>query len=69
MEVDVARGRRPGPVVTVSVAPGTPVRQLLRSLGHAPEGSAVLVDGVPVPLDTRIVAPVRFTIVPTFSGG
>ncbi|MCI4333424.1 MAG: MoaD/ThiS family protein [Thermoplasmata archaeon] len=55
--------------MTVSVAPGTPVRQLLRSLGHAPEGSAVLVDGVPVPLDTRIVAPVRFTIVPTFSGG
>jgi sulfur carrier protein ThiS len=69
VEVDVARGRRPGPVVTVSVVPGTPLRALLRTLGHAPEGSAVLVDGVPVPLDTRIEAPTRFTVVPTFSGG
>jgi sulfur carrier protein ThiS len=69
VEFDVARGRRPGPAVTVSVEVGTPLRQVLRTLGHAPEGSAVLLDGVPVPLDTRIERAARFTVVPTFSGG
>jgi sulfur carrier protein ThiS len=69
VQFDVARGRRAGPVVTVSVAVGTRLREVLRSQGHAPEGSAVLLDGTPVPLDTRIDRPMRFTIVPTFSGG
>jgi sulfur carrier protein ThiS len=66
---DVARGRRPGPVATVSVPAGTRLRDLLRAQGYAPEGSAVLLDGQPVPLDTKIERPVRFTVVPTFSGG
>ena len=53
----------------VRVARGTPVRTLLRSLGQAPEGSAVLVDDTPIPLDTPIEGPTRLTVVPTFSGG
>jgi sulfur carrier protein ThiS len=51
------------------VSAGTPVRSLLRELGQAPEGSAVLVDGISVPLDTPIEGPLRLTIVSTFSGG
>ena len=53
----------------VRVATGTLVREVIRSLGHAPEGSAVLVDDVPIPLDTPIDGPIRLTVVPTFSGG
>ncbi|HXQ93620.1 MAG TPA: MoaD/ThiS family protein [Thermoplasmata archaeon] len=48
---------------------GTSVRALLRQLGHPPEGSAVLVGGVSVPLDTPIDSPMRLVVVPTFSGG
>jgi sulfur carrier protein ThiS len=53
----------------IRVAPGTLIRAALRSTGHAPEGSAVLIEEVPVPLDTPIDQPVRLTVVPTFSGG
>jgi sulfur carrier protein ThiS len=53
----------------IQVLPGTLVRVALRSIGHAPEGSAVLVDEMPVPLDTVITGPLRFTVIPTFSGG
>jgi sulfur carrier protein ThiS len=45
------------------------VRSALRSLGHFPEGSAVLLEDVPIPLDTPIDGPVRLVVVPTFSGG
>ncbi|HEV8050647.1 MAG TPA: MoaD/ThiS family protein [Thermoplasmata archaeon] len=69
MEVSVARGARPGPASVHWVRPGTPVRTLLRELGHAAEGSAVLIDGVSVPLDTPIETPTRLVVVPTFSGG
>jgi sulfur carrier protein ThiS len=69
VEVVVARGSRPGPPAVRWVPPGTAVRAVLRDLGHAPEGSAVLIDGTPVPLDTPIEAPTRLTVVPTFSGG
>ncbi|MGI0130096.1 MAG: hypothetical protein ACREDE_09465 [Thermoplasmata archaeon] len=51
------------------VAPGTLVRDVLRSTGRAAEGSAVLVDDVFIPLDTRIERPLTLTVVPTFSGG
>ncbi len=54
---------------SLEVAPGTLVRTALRSFGQAPEGSAVLVDDRPIPLDTPIDAPVRLTVIPTFSGG
>jgi sulfur carrier protein ThiS len=53
----------------IRVAPGTLVRAVLRSTGHAPEGSAVLVNEVPIPLDTPIDRSVRLTVIPTFSGG
>jgi sulfur carrier protein ThiS len=53
----------------LEVAAGTPVRAVLRSLGQAPEGSAVLVDDVPVPLDAPIDRPTTLVVVPTFSGG
>jgi len=48
---------------------GTPVRTALQRIGQAPEGSAVLLDDVPVPLDLPIDRPMRLTVVSTFSGG
>ena len=68
VDVEVERGgsvRRQ----TIEVRPGTLVRAALRSLGHAAEGSAVLIDETPIPLDTPILAPLRLTVIPTFSGG
>ncbi len=53
----------------LTVPSGSLVREALRPLGLAPEGCAVLVDGTSIPLDTRLTAPVRLTVVPTFSGG
>jgi hypothetical protein len=54
---------------TVRVAVGTPLRAALRAAGLAPEGGAVLRAEVSVPLDTPLVGPAEFTVVPTFSGG
>jgi hypothetical protein len=51
------------------VEPGTLVRTVLRAAGHAPEGSAVLVGDVPIPLDTPVDRPLTLTVLPTFSGG
>ena len=51
------------------LAPGTTVRAVLETIRAPPEGSAVLVNEVPVPLDLPIDRPVRLTVVPTFSGG
>ena len=53
----------------VRLAPGAPLRTALRRAGLPPEGSAVLYEGTPVPLDLPIERPARFTVVPTFSGG
>ncbi len=53
----------------IRVAPGTLVRAALRSVGQSPEGSAVLLNEVPIPLDTPIEGPMRLTVIPTFSGG
>jgi sulfur carrier protein ThiS len=53
----------------VRVPSGTLVRAVLRSVGQAPEGSAVLLGETPIPLDTPIDGPMRLTVVPTFSGG
>ncbi len=66
--VEVARGGR-SEVLREPVERGTLVRELLRRLGRAPEGSAVLVGGVSVPLDTPLLAPVHLVVIPTFSGG
>jgi sulfur carrier protein ThiS len=54
---------------TVHVPLGAPVRAALRAAGQAPEGCAVLVGEVPIPLDTPIDGPVRLVVVSTFSGG
>ncbi len=68
VEVEVARGAA-GAVRTVEVAPGTTVRELLRSLGRSPEGCAVLEGDRPLPSDTPLQHACRLTVVPTFSGG
>ncbi len=68
VEVELARANR-SELRVVDVEPGTRVRELLRSLAQAPEGSAVLLDGTSIPLDTRIQAPMHLTVVSTFSGG
>jgi sulfur carrier protein ThiS len=68
VEVEIARGRVAERRV-VHVAAGSQVRAVLRELGLAPEGCAVLVDGTSVPLDTPIDRPLALTVVPTFSGG
>jgi sulfur carrier protein ThiS len=53
----------------VDVAAGTLVRTILRSSGQSPEGCAVLINEVSVPLDTPIDRDVRMVVIPTFSGG
>jgi len=53
----------------LTVARGTLVRAALRSAGRSPEGSAVLLDDVPIPLDTPIDRALELTVIPTFSGG
>ncbi|HKS59387.1 MAG TPA: hypothetical protein VJS68_01255 [Thermoplasmata archaeon] len=55
--------------VVHDVVAGTTVRALLRTAGLAPEGCAVLEDGVSVPLDRAIDRGRRFTVIRTFSGG
>jgi len=58
-----------GRTVRVEVPVGTLVRAVVRSAGEAPEGCAVLIEGMSVPLDTPTERPTRLTVVPTFSGG
>jgi sulfur carrier protein ThiS len=68
VEIEIARG---GPVDrrTCVVRPGTLVRTVLKQVGLAPEGCAVLVDSTSLPLDTPVDRPLALTVVPTFSGG
>jgi sulfur carrier protein ThiS len=66
--LEILRGGR-SQVVERTVRDGTLLRDLLRSAGQAPEGSAVLLDGTPQPLDTPIQGGARYTVLPTFSGG
>jgi len=68
VDVEVARAGR-GRVARFEVEPGSLVREVVRLAGEAPEGCAVLIDEVPVPLDTPVERPVRLMVVPTFSGG
>ncbi|MCI4365815.1 MAG: hypothetical protein L3K10_07155 [Thermoplasmata archaeon] len=53
----------------LTVALGSSVREAVRRVGLAPEGSAVLIDDVPVPLDLPIERALRLVVLPTFSGG
>ena len=66
--LEVARAGRSEPH-RVTVPVGTEVRAVVRSIGRSPEGCAVLVEGVSIPLDTPIERPLRLTVIPTFSGG
>ncbi|MGA8664874.1 MAG: hypothetical protein WB809_07415 [Thermoplasmata archaeon] len=68
IEIDVARAGR-HTVESVTVPVGAFVRDVIRHARQAPEGSVVLIDGLPVPLDTRLERPVRLVVLPTFSGG
>ncbi|MGP8073223.1 MAG: hypothetical protein ACLPZM_08900 [Thermoplasmata archaeon] len=68
IEIDVARAGRHA-VETVTVTVGSLVRDVIRHARQAPEGSVVLIDGLPVPLDTPLERPVRLLVLPTFSGG
>ena len=68
IQLDVTRAGR-ADHHTVHVLPGTPLRVALRSIGQSVEGSAVLLDDRPVPLDLPLEKNSRFTVIPTFSGG
>jgi sulfur carrier protein ThiS len=68
LEVELTRGGSVRRQV-VSVPRGTLVREIVRRVGGSPEGSAVLIDSVPVPMDLPLVRPVRLVVIPTFSGG
>ncbi len=68
LEVEVARAGR-SHIHHLEIAPGTLVREAVRRIGLAPEGTAVLIDGVPVPLDLPLHGVARIVVVPTFSGG
>jgi len=68
LDLEVARAGR-SERSSVRVARGTPIREAIRSVAGSPEGCAVLVDGVPVPLDLPVDRPMSLVIVPTFSGG
>ncbi|HLM91459.1 MAG TPA: thiamine biosynthesis protein ThiS [Thermoplasmata archaeon] len=68
IEIDVARAGRHS-VESVTVPEGSLVRDVIRHAHQAPEGSVVLIDGLPVPLDTRLERSVRLLVLPTFSGG
>jgi sulfur carrier protein ThiS len=66
--VEVVRAGR-STVRTVDVPTGSPVRVVVRAVGHAAEGCAVLIGDRPVPMDLALLEPTRLTVIPTFSGG
>ena len=53
----------------IDVPRGTPLRTILRLSGHPPEGCAVFLHGVPVPLDRRAEEDLTLTVISAFSGG
>jgi len=54
---------------TLTVPKGALIRSVLKQLGEAPEGCAVLIGDVPQPLDTPLEGSSTLTVLPTFSGG
>jgi sulfur carrier protein ThiS len=68
VEVEVARAGR-STVRTFTVPVGTRVRDVIRHVHEAPEGSVALRDGASIPLDTALDRSVRLVVLPTFSGG
>jgi len=68
LDLEIARAGR-SQRSSVRVARGTHVRDAIRAVAGSPEGCAVLLDGVPIPLDLPVDRPMSLVIVPTFSGG
>jgi sulfur carrier protein ThiS len=69
-EVEVVPGRPVGaPIQRLRVRAGSTVTDVLSLLGCPLEGSAVLLDGRPVPLDAPLPGACRLEVIPTFSGG
>jgi sulfur carrier protein ThiS len=66
--VEIVRGGR-SRSARFAVESGTLVRAVVRRAGETPEGCAVLIGEISVPLDTPIERALRLTVVPTFSGG
>lgn len=66
--LEIRRGGR-GEVRELDLPAGAEVREALRRIGQAPEGSAVWEGEEPIPLDARVVPNARYLVVPTFSGG
>jgi sulfur carrier protein ThiS len=66
--VDVARAGRHAER-SIRLALGSLVRDAVRAVGESPEGCAVLIEELPVPLDTPLVDASRLVVLPTFSGG
>ena len=68
VSIEIARaGRSEHRRLLVEV--GSTIRTILRKLGQAAEGSAVLVGDEPVPLDLPVEGPLSIVVVPTYSGG
>jgi len=68
IEVEVARAGRTH-THRLEVVSGTLVREVVRGVGLAPEGTSVTMDGSPVPLDQPIDRAGKIVVFPTFSGG
>jgi sulfur carrier protein ThiS len=68
IEIEVVRGAR-SELHHLQLPTGTLVREAVRKIGLAPEGTAVLDGETPVPLDLPLDRPLRLIVVPTFSGG
>jgi sulfur carrier protein ThiS len=68
VRVEVARGAL-SPERWVELREGAVARDAVRAAGESPEGSAVLRDGTPIPLDEPMIEGTLLTVVPTFSGG
>ena len=69
VEVAVERAGAPKGFRPLELPPGSRVRDAVRAVGQAPEGSAVLLDDRPVPLDRALAPGDRVVVIPTFSGG
>ncbi len=68
LEIEIVRANR-SELRTVELPADRTVRDAIRAIGLYAEGTAVLVDGRPVPHDRPIAGLSRLEVVPTFSGG
>jgi sulfur carrier protein ThiS len=69
LRVRVTGAPRPVPPRTITVPRGSSLRDVLRQLSMPVEGSALWLDGEPVPSDRPVERSGELEIVSTFSGG